>query len=130
MPSVFLEPSKWTQLHTMTLEEELNSSAIRKITNLLTKFPPRALQDVTAQFRVRDKKDIIYAANCNDTDYVEACLELETALSQLPRHQVSFRGSSRLRARKHLWLRELGRHFPALRKSDRLNVICESSEKL
>ena len=107
---------------------ELRSEvSIQDITEFLEKFHPPALQDVTVEFRVVDT-EIIYAFHKNDVDNIEACLELEAALRKFPQHRISFPGSRRVHARRHLWMRELGSLFPTLRDGNRLNIDCEPSE--
>ena len=110
------------------MKELHDKTSIGDITEFLTIFHPPALQDVTVQFRVVDK-NIVYAPRKNDDDYIDACLDFEAALSKFPRHQLSLLGSSKLLAKKHLWMQELRRLFPALRDSNRLAIGCESSER-
>ena len=128
VPPAFSQVSEWKQLHTFVICDELrNQISIQNITEFLEIFHPPALQDVTVQFRVVNK-DIVYASHKNDTNYIDACLHLEAALSQFPRARLTLSGSSELHARKHLWMAGLGPLFPALRDANRLTIDCEPCE--
>ena len=118
----------WKQLYTLSVSVDLrDNGSIRNIAECLRTLRAPVLQDVTAQFRIFDK-EFVYAAHDNDVKYVDACRELQGTLSEFPRKHLSFRGSSELPARKHLWTRELGQLFPALRDLNILTISSESSE--
>ena len=129
VPSIFSQPSKWQQLRILSISQELRYKAsIVDITAFLTKFRPPALEDVTAHFLVVST-EILFAMNHRSSSYIEACLDFTEALSNFPRHQLSFLVSTGLPSRKHLWKHELGWLFPELNAHNRLSVDCESSER-
>ena len=114
----------------MAISVELHKrDSIESITTFLTAFHPPSLEDVAVRFRVFNE-DIFYAVYSNDVKYVEACLNLEAALSKFPRRRLSFLRPSKIPARKRLWTRELGKLFPALRDLNKLTLTLQSSEGL
>ena len=126
---MLLQPLEWKQLHTLVIGVELNDrSLIAEVTNLLMKFHSPVLKDVTVQFPIVDK-NFVYTSHQPDAGYIDEFLKLEVVLSKFPRHRVSLLGSSKVHARKLLWMRELGPLFPTLRDGNRLAVDGESSEK-
>ena len=77
MPPILSYASEWRQLHTLTMRLGLyNEAFVRDIARFLVTFHPPALEDVTVQFLVYDS-NIIYATHRNDTNYINACLELQ-----------------------------------------------------
>ena len=129
VPSIFSQPSKWQQLRILSISQELRYKAsIVDITAFLTKFRPSALEDVTAHFLVVNT-EILYAMNHHNSSYVQACLDFTEALSDFPRHRLSFLVSTGLPSRKHLWEHELGWLFPELSDHNRLSIDFESSER-
>ena len=132
LPPVLSEPSRWKQLRTLTIGLTLDTrSDFENITRFLTAFYPSCLEDAALHARTSNKS-IIYAAHHSDPYKIDAdlCLELQKALLKLRRLQLSFQVSLEGGTRKHLWTRELGQLFPALRDLNRLTVKCESSERL
>ena len=128
VPRILSQPSEWKKLHSLTIIVELHdATSIESIIEFLTAFRPQVLQDVTTQFRVVDK-EMIYSVHRN-AQYAGACLELQAALSTFRQHRLCVLLSSEAPHRKHLWTREVGQHFPALRHRNRLTITCESSER-
>ena len=128
VPRIFSRPSEWKKLHSLTISVELHDAiSIERITEFLTEFRPQALQDVTTQFRVVDK-EMIYSVH-RSAQYAGECLELQAALSTFRHHRLCILLSPQVSHRKHLWTREIGQHFPALRHCNRLTITCESSER-
>ena len=120
---------EWKRLHTLVIGVDLDyRTPIEDFTNLLMKFHSPVLEDVTVQFSVVDRS-LIYPSYLRHAKYIDKFLKFEVALSKFPRHRVSFLGSPKAHARKHLWIRELGLLFPTLRDGNRLAVDCESSER-
>ena len=129
LPAVFSEPSRWKQLRTLAIGLTLDTrSDFENITRFLTAFHPSCLEDAAVHAHT-SKNYFLYAAY-DDYPDTGICLELQKALLQFCRPQLSFQVSLLGGARKHLWTRELGQLFPKLRDLGRLTVKCESSERL
>ncbi|TBU61656.1 WD40-repeat-containing domain protein [Dichomitus squalens] len=127
----FSMPSEWKWLHTLTIGLELGKGAdsLGRLTEFLKNFRPPSLEDVSVHFLVTHRHILNQCFDderLEETNWIDVCSKLEAALSTFRRQRLSFLVSLEKPAREHLWTRELGQLFPALRDRGRLTVACKS----